>query len=67
MTYQDWAREYYDSAKRMKESIERLKHEMKNTPVQELAEISSRLSIMYDMYLDCIHVADMLGSRKGEC
>ena len=51
----------------MKESIERLKHEMKNTPVQELAEISSRLSIMYDMYLDCIHVADMLGSRKGEC
>ena len=67
MTYKEWAQEYYESAARVKENIERLKQKMRTSGYEAQSEMKNRLEIMYGMYLDCIHTAELLAKRKGEC
>lgn len=67
MTYKEWAQEYYDSAANVKEKITRLKAQMKTAVGAKLKDITDEINVLYGMYLDCMHVADMLAARKGEC
>lgn len=67
MTYKEWAKEYYDCASDLKGKVERIKEEMKTAREPALSALSEKLRVMYEMYLDCIHTADMLARRKGEC
>lgn len=67
MTYREWAEEYYQSAADVKKRLETIKKEMKTAAGEKLALLNQRHNILYGMYLDCIHVAETLVKRKGEC
>ncbi len=65
MTYQEWAEEYMESARILKERIDKLKKQSGNTPISELRELNFRINTMYMMYLDCTKTAELLMKRRG--
>ncbi len=65
MTFKDWSKEYCISAEILNEKIHKLKSELHTAPVNALSSINSRISIMYQMYLDCKKTAEILSERKG--
>lgn len=65
MTYLEWAGEYRESAFTLKERIANLKEQLLTAPADELQNLNFRISVMYQMYLDCMHTADILQKRKG--
>lgn len=67
MTYKEWAKQYYDCASDLKEKAESIREKMKGSKEPELSALSEKLRVMYEMYLDCIHTADELAKRRGEC
>lgn len=67
MTYKEWAEEYFESARNLKERISVLKEEMKRVSADKLAEFSNNISIMTGMYYECMDTARLLARREGEC
>ena len=67
MTYREWAEQYYTSAARVKEQLNALREEMKTAVGESLQQMERRKVVLYDMYRDCIYIANMLAVRKGEC
>lgn len=65
MTYQEWAKEYLESAEILKEQIRARKQERSTAPPGEIKELDFRIRTMYMMYLDCMKTADLLAKRKG--
>lgn len=65
MTYKEWADEYNESAKAVEKRMKELKQELKTAPVSMLKDLNARIYILYQMYLDCRHTADLLYRRKG--
>lgn len=65
MTYSEWAEEYKKSADAVKEKILILKEQLAYAAADELKGINNRISILYQMYLDCMDTANKLKSRKG--
>ncbi len=66
MTYDEWADEYLKSAKATKEKIQEYRKKMKNCRNARLLYVyHKRLSILYEMYDDCMYTADVL-RRKAD-
>lgn len=66
MNYIVWANEYFDEAEIIKQKIMALKNSLKINKNISINETNRRISILYSMYLDCIHIAKTL-KNKGEC
>ena len=66
MTYAQWAGEYLESAEKIKSRIECLRREQRTADPGELKALDWRISVLYGMYLDCMHTAEILNRRKGE-
>ena len=67
MTYEQWAKEYLESAENVKRQIEELKEKMKTAKGNKLIEIENSLNIFKNMYYECMDTARILSRRKGEC
>ncbi len=65
MTYSQWAQEYFDNADRIKGNINAIKQQLPTAPVGELKEMNFRISVLYQMYLDCVNIGNTLKKRKG--
>lgn len=65
MTYQEWAKQYFDTAERLHQKIKILKNKVKNALPGEKEKIKKELASLYYMYLDCIHTGNLLNSRTG--
>ncbi len=65
MTYKEWAEEYFESAVTIKGKIKELKNSLLTAPTEQLKDINFRISSLYHMYLDCMHIAEDLTKRKG--
>ena len=65
MTYAEWAKEYLDSAAQIKENMTVIKQQLPTAPVSELKDMNFRISVLYQMYLDCLSTANILKKRKG--
>ncbi len=65
MTYQEWAKEYRNSAETIRTKIQQLREEEKHAPVSELPLLDRKISLLYGMYLDCSKTADLLQKREG--
>lgn len=66
MTYPEWAQEYFDSAKTLKERIDNLKKQHETADLHELPELNFRINTMRSMYTECVRIGNILAKRKGE-
>ena len=74
MTYEQWAKEYLESAENVKRQIEELKEKIINVALQEFfkkgikaVKMENSLNIFKNMYYECMDTARILSRRKGEC
>lgn len=66
MNYDEWAEEYYETARLTEEKIQEYRKKMKNYRNARLLYVyHKRLSILYEMYDDCMYTADVL-RRKAD-
>ncbi len=65
MTYKEWANEYNETASIVEQKMKELKNELKTAPIDKLKELNTRICLLYQMYLDCRHTADLLYRRRG--
>ncbi len=66
MTFQDWAREYYDSAEKITAKLEKLQAQRKAaTDAALIRELNRRIGILCSMRRDCLDTAAELMKRKG--
>lgn len=63
MDYTAWSMAYWEEASRVQERMARVRQEGLPPSPQEEALQRRRLSILYEMYLDCVHTAKDLGRR----
>ena len=61
MDYKAWSAEYWEEASRIKKWMEHVRKE-RSEPKEEMAR-KRRLTILYAMYLDCVHTAKHLERR----
>ena len=69
MRYVDWAEEYLQQAEHLKSRVDALRSEARTVRSREEADrLIHRASLLYDMYLDCMHTGRFLRrcGRKGE-
>lgn len=64
MDYIAWAEDYAIQAQRIKEKLSAVKKEEENE--ENRMEKGRRAAILYSMYLDCRHTAELLQRRGGE-
>lgn len=67
MTYKQWAEQYFECARKLKEKAEKLKEALRTVTADQLAEVTNNLRITNEMYYDCMSTARMLAGRTGEC
>ena len=69
MTYDKWADEYVESARltmcEIEKTIAKIKKTRNNTSL--LCMLNKRLTTLYDMYYDCMYVADRLRVKASKC
>lgn len=63
MNYLEWSQEYYDTAEKLGEIIDRLKEQRKRTSPAKKKEIDIKLSQYRTCYGECIRTADLLRKR----
>ena len=63
MDYTAWSMAYWEEASRVQERMAQVRQEGLPPSPQEEALQRRRLSILYEMYLDCVHTAKDLGRR----
>ena len=66
MTYKEWADDYLRQADIIKGKLITLRDQLCTAPCTELKELNHRIGLLYKMYLDCMHTAEILNRRKGE-
>lgn len=67
MEYKNWALEYREQEKVLKAKIDKLKKERKIIQSSELRKkLENRIYVLYGMYLDCVHIAELLEGRALE-
>lgn len=67
MEYKNWALEYREQERVLKEKIDKLKKERKIIQSSELRKkLEDRIYVLYGMYLDCVHIAELLEGRALE-
>jgi len=64
MNYNKWSAEYLSEAEKIKERIGYIKTEVKAKNPNERRNKLHRINILYDMYLDCLHIGKYLGERE---
>lgn len=64
MNYKAWAEDYAQQAQKIKERLSEIKQEEENE--ENRMEHNRRAAILYSMYLDCRHTAELLQRRGGE-
>ena len=63
MDYTAWSMAYWEEASRVQEGMAQVRQEGLPPSAQQEALQRRRLSILYEMYLDCVHTAKDLGRR----
>lgn len=63
MDYTAWSMAYWEEASRVQERMAQVRQEGLPPSPQEETLQRRRLSILYEMYLDCVHTAKDLGRR----
>lgn len=63
MDYLTWSRTYWEEADRVRERMDRIRQQ-ENRPAEEISR-KRRLTILYEMYLDCVHTAQALERRAA--
>ena len=67
MNYNDWATEYEQQAKYLKNKLTTLKEERRNCKKADIfEELSRRINSIYPMYLEAMHTARLLRERALE-
>ena len=72
MDYTAWSMAYWEEASRVQERMAQVRQEGLPPSPQEEALQRRRLSILYEMYLDCVHTAKDLAAgpsarRRCKC
>lgn len=63
MNYEKWGAEYLEDASRLKERVVQLRREFHGLRDEEAIRLSRRIAVLYDMYLECLHVGRLLTER----
>ena len=66
MTYQEWSKEYDETADLIQSKIARLLKEQKTASTVMLKEINNRIAILRNMLYDCKRISGILLLREGE-
>lgn len=66
MNYLEWSQEYYDTAEKISEIINKLKQQRKRISPSNRKEIDAKLSQYRACYGECIQTADLLKNRHRE-
>ena len=66
MDYNAWSKTYWEEALRVKARMERLQREGQGATREEFLLRKRRLTILYEMYLDCVHTAKTLNRRAKQ-
>ena len=65
MDYRAWGREYLREAAMLKRHTESLRRELKRVSGQDAVLLFRRVSMLNEMYLECLHTGGEL-VRKGD-
>ncbi len=66
MNYFEWSQEYYDTAEKIADIIERLKLRRKSAVISERKELDLRIANYKVIYNECLQIANRLLQRyKG--
>lgn len=68
MNYIEWSNEYYLESQKLQEKITALNAELKSRSRSDengVLALKHRIAVLYSMYLDCMHTAQVLSSRGG--
>ena len=68
MNYIEWAEEYHTEAQKLEKKISALKSRLKGicrSDENGVLALKHRIAVLYSMYLDCEHTAQLLRSRGG--
>ncbi len=65
MDYIKWGREYLAEAKKIQEYIARIRTNWKEKSQDERLSVNQRTSMLYEMYLECLHTGNLL-TERGE-
>lgn len=66
MDYNTWSKTYWEEALRVKARMEHLQQEGQGATREEFLLRKRRLTILYEMYLDCVHTAKTLNRRAKQ-
>lgn len=65
MDYVRWSQEYFENAQKVKEDMEKLKSKLKHSNGEEARILRANLITLRAMYLDCMHIYELLALRGG--
>ena len=60
MDYNEWGTEYLDEAERLRKRITPLRKQAAEEGSEAAAKLYRRISVLNDMYLDCLHTGQYL-------
>lgn len=70
MDYNEWGMQYLAEAQKLKDRLTPLRRQMKTADNETASKLYRRITVLNDMYLDCLHTGNYLveygGSRWGE-
>lgn len=65
MDYRNWGREYLREAAMLRRYLEPLRRELKRVSGQDAILLYRRISMLNEMYLECLHTGNEL-VKRGE-
>lgn len=60
MDYNAWGEEYLREAQMIREHLDILKRQLKNADSAAAKDLGRRISLIYPMYLECLHTGKYL-------
>lgn len=60
MDYNEWGEEYLQEAQMLRQHLELLKRQMKKAGTAAAKDLGRRISLIYPMYLECLHTGKYL-------
>lgn len=66
MDYNEWGTQYLEEAQRLKAYIAPLRQQAKASDNETASKLYSRISLLNEMYLDCLHAGNYLIGYGGK-
>ena len=66
MEYNEWGAQYLEEALKLKEYIAPLRRQAKTSDNETASKLYRRISLLNEMYLDCLHAGNYLMGYGGK-